>query len=77
MRAICADADYISNTGERSAEQAAMAIDSFYIAYSKETGVNKEVRSAIDALFQELQNPSSYSAPKFSASLKRVGAALK
>ena len=77
MRAICADADYISNTGERSAEQAAMAIDSFYIAYSRDAGVNKDVRSAIDALFQELQNPSSYSAPKFSASLKRVGAALR
>lgn len=77
MRAICADADYISSTGERSAEQAAMALDSFYIAYSKDSGANKDVRTAVDELFEDLQNPSSYSALKFSASLKRVGAALR
>jgi hypothetical protein len=77
MRAILSDADYISSTGERSAEQAAMAIDSLYIAYAKESGANKDVRSAIDALFQDLQNPSAYNSPRFAADLKRVGATLR
>jgi hypothetical protein len=78
MRAISGDADYISDQGERSAEQAAMAIDSLYIAYSKESGdPNADTRSAINGLFEQLQNPSAYNAMKFAAALKRVGAALR
>lgn len=77
IRSICGDADYVSNAGERSAEQAAMAMDSLYLAYSKESGANKDVRSAIDALFQDLQNPSAYNSLKFAADLKRVGATLR
>ena len=77
MHAISADADYISDQGERSAEQAAMALDSLYIAYSKQTGdPSADMRASINGLFQELQNPSAYNASKFAAALKRVGAAL-
>ena len=32
-RSICADADRIANQGERAAEQAAMAVNSLYVAY--------------------------------------------
>ncbi|HWC20503.1 MAG TPA: multiheme c-type cytochrome [Terriglobales bacterium] len=77
MRAISADADYVSGSGERGAEQAAMALDSLYIAYSKESSPNPEVRAAINGLFQLLENPSAYNAPKFAAGLKRVNAALR
>ena len=77
MRSISADADYISDSGERSAEQAAMALDSLYIAYSKQNGGSTEVRTAINALFPLLENPSTYNAPKFAAQLRRVNAALK
>ncbi|MBV9074841.1 MAG: hypothetical protein JOZ10_14525 [Acidobacteria bacterium] len=78
MRAISGDADYISDQGERSAEQAAMALDSLYIAYSKAGGSGtSEVRPAINALLQQLDNPSAYNAPKFAAALKRVNAALR
>jgi hypothetical protein len=77
MRAISGDADYIAYQGERSAEQAAMALDSLYIAYAKSGGASGEARPAIDALLRELDNPSAYSAPKFAAALKRVNAALR
>jgi hypothetical protein len=78
MRAISGDADYISDQGERSAEQAAMALDSLYIAYAKAGGNGtSEVRPAINALLKELDNPSAYNAPRFAAALRRVNAALR
>jgi len=78
MRAISQDADYISNQGERSAEQAAMAMDSLYIAYAKGGGNSSgETRGAINALFQQLENPSRYNAPQFAAALKRVNESLR
>jgi hypothetical protein len=77
LRAICADADHISAQGPRSAEQATMALDSAFIAYAKDAGQQPDVRSAINALFTQLENPSAYSAPRFATAMKRVGAALK
>jgi hypothetical protein len=78
MRAIAGDADYIADQGERSAEQAAMALDSLYIAYSKSSGgPSDEVKSSISSLFQQLDNPSAYNGPRFAAAMKRVGAALR
>jgi len=77
MRAISQDGDYISDQGERSAEQAAMALDSLYIAYAKDGGNGGgDTRGAINALFQQLENPSRYNAPQFAAALKRVNASL-
>lgn len=77
LRSICADADRISAQGPRSAEQATMALDSAFIAYAKESGPQPEVRAAIDALFQQLDNPSAYNAPRFASAMKRVGSSLK
>jgi ABC-type transporter Mla subunit MlaD len=78
LRAISGDADYIADQGERAAEQAAMALDSIYIAYAKAGGnSNGEARTAINGLFQQLENPSAYNAPKFAAAMKRVNAAVR
>jgi hypothetical protein len=78
MQAISGDADYIADEGERSAEQAAMALDSLYTAYAKNSGApNQEVKTAITSLFQQLDNPSAYNAPRFAAALKRVRSALR
>ena len=51
-----------------------MAIDSLYIAYSKDTkpADATEVRASINALFQQLDNPSAYNADQFAASLHRL-----
>jgi hypothetical protein len=75
LQGISENAVPIALSDERAAEQAAMAVDSLYIAYSKDTkpANDAEVRSAINALFQQLENPSAYNADQFAAALRRVG----
>jgi hypothetical protein len=79
LHQISDDAEMISLADERAAEQAAMAVDSLYIAYSKDAkpGNAEEVRAAINVLFQQLENPSAYNADQFAASLRRIGTLLQ
>ena len=79
LQRISDDAEAISLADERAAEQAAMAMDSLYIAYSKDAKPSNadEVRAAINGLFQQLENPSSYNADQFAASLRRIRAMLR
>jgi hypothetical protein len=79
LQRISDDAENISIADERAAEQAAMALDSLYIAYSHEAKPANaaDVRAAINGLFQQLENPSTYNADQFAASLQRIGALLR
>ncbi len=74
MQAIAGDASAISGQGERSAEQAAMAMDALFIAYRKnaKSSNQPELRAAINRLFQQLNNPSAYNAPHFAAELRKL-----
>jgi len=74
MQGIGENAEEIALGDERTAEQAAMALDSLFIAYSKQAKPANaaEVRAAINALFQQLENPSAYNADQFAAGLRRV-----
>jgi hypothetical protein len=74
MQAIAADGNPIAEQGERSAEQAAMAIDAIYVAYQKNENIGNapELRAAINRLFDQLQNPSAYNAPMFAAQMQKV-----
>jgi len=74
LQRITDDAENISISDERAAEQAAMALDSLYIAYSKDTrpADAAEARAAINALFQQLENPSLYNADQFASALRRI-----
>jgi Cytochrome c554 and c-prime len=74
LQRITDDADTISLADERAAEQATMALDSLYIAYSKNSRPAKDadIRAAINALFLQLENPSAYNADQFAASLRRL-----
>jgi len=74
MQGITMDAENISLGDERAAEQATMALDSLYIAYSKQADPPNasQVRTAINGLFQQLENPSGYHADQFASSLKRI-----
>jgi hypothetical protein len=74
MQSISADGANIANAGERSAEQAAMALDSLAISYSKNAKApnQQELRAAINRLFEELRNPSAYNAPQFAARLQKI-----
>jgi hypothetical protein len=74
MQAITEDAENVALGDERTAEQAAMALDSLYIAYSKQAnrGDAPDLRVAINALFQQLENPSAYNADLFAAALRHI-----
>jgi hypothetical protein len=74
LQRISDDAENIALADERAAEQAAMALDSLYIAYSRDAKPANaaEVRSAINGLFQQLENPSTYNADQFASALRRI-----
>ena len=74
LQRISDDAQNIALADERAAEQAAMAIDSLYVAYSKDAKPANadEVRAAINELFQQLENPSAYNADEFASLLRRI-----
>ncbi len=78
LQRITDDAGNIALADERSAEQAVMALDSLYIAYSHETKPANaaEVRAAINGLFQQLENPSAYNADQFASALRHIRALL-
>jgi Cytochrome c554 and c-prime len=74
LQRVAEDVENIALADERAAEQAAMAVDSLYIAYSRETKPANaaEVRAAINGLFQQLENPSVYNADQFASALRRI-----
>ena len=74
LQSISDDAENIALADERAAEQATMAMDSLYIAYSKEAKPANaaEVRAAINGLFQQLENPSAYNADQFASALRKI-----
>jgi hypothetical protein len=78
MKSISGDADGISAYGERAAEQAAMALDSLFVTYSRNTNVAnaQQVRAAIQGLFREVQNPSAYNAFNFARQMQVVNGLL-
>jgi len=77
LRAIAQD-DSIANHGERSAEQAYMSLDSLFDSYrmNAKPGDDQQVQAAISSLFQQLNDPSAYNAPRFAAGMQRVSALL-
>ncbi len=74
LQRICDSAEEIASSDERAAEQAAMAMDSLYSTYSKETkpADAAETRTAINGLFEQLRNPSAYNADLFASALRRI-----
>jgi Cytochrome c554 and c-prime len=78
MRAIAQDGDSISARGQRAAEQAAMSMDSLFVAYQQntKTASESELRESINGLFQQVDNPSAYSAPRFAAQMQKVSSVL-
>jgi hypothetical protein len=79
LRNISADSSYIAGQGERAAEQAAMAIDSLFIAYTQNASVGnaQQVRDAINGLFDQLRDPSAYNQYTFEQKMRAVNALLQ
>jgi hypothetical protein len=70
IAAIVASSDDLAGQGTRTAEQAAMALEALMAAQGR--GAQPEVRSVVDDLFKQLENPSAYNGPRFAAQMKRV-----
>ena len=79
MKSISADGQGISDQGERPAEQATMALDSLFIAYSKNGKLanDAQIRAAINGLFRQLDNPSDFDGFKFAAAMKSLNALIE
>jgi hypothetical protein len=79
LERISTDAEEISNEGERAAEQAAMALDSLFIAWSRNAkpANEAEIRAAINGLFQQLENPSAYNPADFARQMRKLNSLLK
>jgi len=78
LQATARDGDTISRQGERAAEQAAMALQSLYLAYTSQARAanDAQIRAALKALFQQVENPSSYNAPKFAEAMRALSQVL-
>jgi len=79
MKSISGDADFIAEQGERSAEQATMALDSLFIAYTKNVPLpnNQQMRAAIHEMFQQLEDPSAYNSFEFARKMKNLHSLLQ
>ena len=68
----------IAEQGERAAEQATMALDSLFIAYTKNgrMGNEQQIRNTIKGLFQQLEDPSAYNGFKFAQEMKTLSSLL-
>ncbi len=79
LKSIAGDADGISEQGERAAEQATMALDSLFIAYSKngKLGNDTQIRAGINGLFRQLDDPSAYNGFQFAAAMKKLNASIE
>jgi hypothetical protein len=77
LHAMFGDAPAIAASGERAAEQAAMAIETLTSALARATGQDPAALKPIFAeLFQQFESPSSYDPRKFVAAVKKVEGAV-
>jgi len=79
LQTISNDADEIAGQGEHAAAQAAMALQSLFVAYDRNNKLpnSSELRSTISGLFQQLENPSAYDPAKFARQMRQVNALLR
>jgi hypothetical protein len=78
MRKIAGDSRAISQQGQRAGGQAAMSLDSLFGVYKRNAKNldETEIKVAISGLFQQLDDPSAYNAPRFAAQMQKVNALL-
>jgi len=81
MKRISGAADWISGQGERSAEQAAMVLNSLMIAYYANTKTDSppeaQMKASMAILFRLVDNPSAYNPSSFASQMRAVNALLR
>jgi hypothetical protein len=75
---LSSSADAIGAIGPRAAEQAAMAMDRLYSAYSKSPGqkADKAAGDALDKMFGTIEDPKKFDAKTFGGAAKTFGDTL-
>ncbi len=55
-----------------------MALQSLYLAFASQAHPTSDtqIRAAIKALFQQVENPSAYNAPKFAETMRALSQVL-
>jgi hypothetical protein len=55
-----------------------MALQSLYLAYASQArpANDAQIRAALKALFQQVENPSAYNAPKFAEAMRALSGEL-
>ena len=78
IQAISGDGERVSATGIRAAEQAAMALDRLYAAYSKSPGEKPEkaAQTALDGMFSDIDDAKKFDAKQFASDMKAFRTAL-
>lgn len=78
LRKIAGDSRAISQQGQRAAGQAAMSLDSLFGVYQQHAKNldAAEIKVAIGGLFQQLDDPSAYNAPRFAAQMQKLSTLL-
>jgi Cytochrome c554 and c-prime len=78
LKSISGD-EGIAEQGERSAEQATMALDSLFVAYTKNDKLanQEQIRAAINGLFRQLDDPSAYNGLRFAAAMKNLNSLIQ
>lgn len=81
MRRICANSDWISGQGERTAEQAAMVLNSLTVKYNEnakpESSLEKQMTASVADLFKALENPSAYTPRVFAEQMRKFARTLR
>lgn len=81
VRHISGAAEWVSDQGERSAEQAAMVLNSLVIAYCENAkplrSSQVELKAAVTALFRQLNSPSAYNPHQFSSQMSALNALIR
>jgi hypothetical protein len=74
LRAVSSDTRIGYDSGIRSAEQAAMTLDTLYATYSKVVTVpnHNEIKAAINRLYDHLQDPARFDPAQFAAHMQAV-----
>jgi hypothetical protein len=78
LRGIVSDAPAIAESGERAAEQAAMAMETLATALARAKGQDTAaLKGAFADVFQQFETPSTYDPRRFVAAIKKVETALR
>ncbi|MDA2920163.1 cytochrome c family protein [Desulfobacterota bacterium AH_259_B03_O07] len=79
MLKISADGQYIANSGIRSAQQAAVALETLFYNYNQNVKgqSNQQISDAISKLFDYLEEPEKYNPATFASKIRNINQLLR